>query len=148
MAQRIELITVDGTAQAEDASVRLSVPAHRDYVSVVRSAVAQLSACVGFTLGEVGDLRLAVDEACNLLIAGSESRSGSGSAASGLECRADSHGDLMHVTMAAPAVTARPPDTDGFGWNILTALVDTLAWEQDDDTVRVELEKRHSGRCA
>lgn len=125
----------------EAASVQLAVPADRHYIVLVRSAVAQLGACFGFTMGAIGDLRLAVDEACNLLVAG-----GPDPAVSGLECRAEVRGDLLRVTVSASAVAVAPPDTEGLGWNILAALVDTLAWEEDGDVVRVEIEKRRGTR--
>jgi serine/threonine-protein kinase RsbW len=138
MAQRIQVTRVDGRRAPEVASVLLTVPAHQDYIVIVRSAVAQLAACFGFTLGEIGDLRLAVDETCNLLVAGTRPDL----AARGLECQAGVRGDVLHVTVAAPAVAADPPDTEGFGWAILNALVDALEWERDHDVVRVHVAKR------
>ena len=143
MAQRIEATPIERARGPELASVQVSVPAHKDYITLVRSAVAQLGACFGFTLGEIGDLRLAVDEACNLLVASPAT----GQADSALECRAVVRGDLLTVTVAGTAETAaEPPDTEGFGWIILTALVTTLAWERDDGGVRIELEKRRERR--
>lgn len=142
MAQRIDTTRADRTMPPGAASVVLTVPAHRDYITIVRSAVAQLGAGFGFTIEEIGDLRLAVDEACNLLVGYRPA----GLAPSDLECRAQVLGDVLRVTVIASAEAAEPPDTEGFGWNILTALVDTLAWEQDRDTVRVELEKRRGIR--
>ena len=118
-----------------DASVVLSVPAHRDFVVIIRSAVAQLGACFGYTLGEITDLRLAVNEACALLIAGRTEDTGA------IECRAEVGGDLLHVTVSAPSGTFAP-DIDGLGWNLMTALVDRLTWAQDGVTARVDLEQR------
>lgn len=138
MAQRIQVTRVDGSRAPEVASVLLTVPAHQDYIVIVRSAVAQLAACFGFTFGEIGDLRLAVDEACNLLVAGA----GADLAANGLECQAGVRGDVLRVTVAAPAAAADRPDTEGFGWAILNALVDVLEWERDHDVVRVHMVKR------
>ena len=144
MAQRMKVTPNGRTRTPEVASVLLTVPVHKDYIVIVRSAVAQLGACFGFTIGEIGDLRLAVDEACNLLVAAGAARD---HADRGLECRAGVRGDLLHVTVVAPAQAVEPPDTESLGWAILTALVDTLAWEKDDDVVRVELEKRRGIRA-
>ncbi|MEY9928802.1 serine/threonine-protein kinase RsbW [Catenulispora sp. GP43] len=141
MAQRIEVARAGRITVPETASVQLAVPADKHYIVLVRSAVAQLGACFGFTMGDIGDLRLAVDEACNLLVAG-----GPDPAVSGLECRAVVRGDLLRVTLSASAVAAAPPDTEGFGWTILAALVDALAWEQSENVVRVEIEKRRGTR--
>ena len=138
MAQRIQVTRVNGRTTPEIASVLLTVPAHQDYIVIVRSAVAQLAACFGFTLGEIGDLRLAVDEACNRLVAGA----GPDLAASGLQCQAGVRGDELRVMVAASAAAADPPDTDGLGWAILNALVDGLDWERDHDVVRVHVAKR------
>ena len=142
MAQHIELARVNGTEVPEVASVLLTVPAHKDYIAIVRSAVSQLGACFGFALGEIGDLRLAVDEACNLLVANRSSEHYEES----LECRARVLDGVLRVTLAAPATATAPPDTEGFGWHILTALVDVLAWDQTAGQVRVELEKHRDPR--
>jgi serine/threonine-protein kinase RsbW len=120
------------------------VPANKDYIFVVRSAVAQLSAAFGFTIGEISDVRLAVDEACNLLVAGHLSAVPD----QDLQCRVEVRGDLLHVTVAAASAGVEVPDTDDFGWNILTALVDSLAWAREAGMARVELEKRHGFWCA
>ena len=59
-----------------------------------------------------------------------------------IECRAEVRGDVLRVTVSAAAGTLAP-DTDGIGWAMLTALVDTLTWAQDWVSARVDLEKRH-----
>ena len=143
MPQRIEVARIERGRVPEAASVQLTVPAHKDYIVIVRSAVAQLGACFGFTVGDIGDLRLAVDEACNLLVQHAPAEP----VPAALECRAEVRGDLLRVRVSASSQIADPPDTEGFGWTILAALVDTLAWEQDSDTVRVEVEKRRSIRA-
>ena len=48
--------------------VRLQLPAVGVYLSVLRSATAGLAARLNFTLEEIEDLRIAVDEACALLL--------------------------------------------------------------------------------
>lgn len=142
MTQRIQVTRIDRTRAPEVASVLLTVPAHQDYIVIVRSAVAQFAACFGFTFGEIGDLRLAVDEACNLLVAGAGG--GPGAGVRGLECQAGVRGGVLRVTVAVPAADGERPDAEGFGWAILTALVDTLEWERDHDAVRIHVAKRRS----
>jgi anti-sigma regulatory factor (Ser/Thr protein kinase) len=146
MAQRVELAPPlhHRIRTPRGASVVLSVPAHKDYVVIIRSAVAQLGACFGYTVREVADLRLAVNEACGLLVAGTR---GSAFAVGTIECRAEVRGDVLRVTVAAPAGGFDAPDTDGLGWNIMTVLVDALAWAQDGVTARVDLEKRRGIRA-
>ena len=134
--RRIDRLT--GTGARQGASLVLSVPAHRDFVVIIRSAVAQLAACFDFTVQEITDLRLAVNEACGLLVAGPR-----GSAFAGtLDCRAEMRGDLLRVTVAAPAGGFDAPEPDGLGWTLMSALVDALAWAQDGVTARINLEKR------
>src|SRR5215213_1639624 len=58
-------------AGVRDASldvVELDVPAHPAYVAVVRTAAAGLAARADLTLDRIEDLRIAVDEACALLL--------------------------------------------------------------------------------
>lgn len=144
MAQRVEVAPQHSRTRTQKAaSVVLTVPAHKDYVVIIRSAVAQLGACFGYTIREITDLRLAVNEACALLVAGSP---GHTLAEGTIQCRAEVRGDVLRVTVSAPAGAQTAPDTDGLGWNIMTALVDALAWAQDGVTVRVNLEKRRAIR--
>jgi serine/threonine-protein kinase RsbW len=140
MAQRVEVAPPlhHRIRTPRGASVVLSVPAHKDYVVIIRSSVAQLAGCFGYTVRDITDLRLAVNEACALLVAGSQGTVGG---AGTIECRAEVRGDVLRVTVSAAAATLTP-DTDGIGWTILTALVDTLTWAQDGVSARVDLEKR------
>ncbi|MEY9892054.1 serine/threonine-protein kinase RsbW [Catenulispora sp. MAP5-51] len=137
------------------ASVVLTVPADKEYVVIIRSAVAQLGACFGYTVREISDLRLAVNEACALLVAwrpGAFGGGGVGSIGSAggldpvgtIECRAEIRDDTLRVTLAAPAGAFDVPDTDGLGWTMMGALVDAVSWAQDGVTARVVLKKRHA----
>ncbi len=47
----------------------LTVPADGSYLAVLRTATAGLAARLQFTLDEIEDLRIAVDEACAMLLA-------------------------------------------------------------------------------
>ena len=44
------------------------MPAEGAYLSVLRTATAGLAARLDFTLDEIEDLRIAVDEACGMLL--------------------------------------------------------------------------------
>ena len=48
--------------------VELRLPADAAYLGVVRTATAGLAARLDFTLDEIEDLRIAVDEACAILL--------------------------------------------------------------------------------
>jgi len=55
-------------AEAGTETALIQVPADADYLPVIRSASAHVATKAGCTLAEVADLRLAVDEACGLLL--------------------------------------------------------------------------------
>src|SRR5215472_12486048 len=48
--------------------VTIQMPADGAYLSVLRTATAGLAARLDFTLDEIEDLRIAVDEACGMLL--------------------------------------------------------------------------------
>ena len=54
------------TLQADMVTIKL--PAAGAYLSVLRTATAGLAARLDFTLDEIEDLRIAVDEACAMLL--------------------------------------------------------------------------------
>ena len=56
-----------GTGRRDHVTVRM--PAEGAYLSVLRTATAGLAARLDFTLDEIEDLRIAVDEACAMLLA-------------------------------------------------------------------------------
>ena len=141
MPHRTLTAPADHRPTAEAASVLIKVPADKDYVVIVRSTVGHLAAQAGFSLADITDLRLAVDEACALLLA----PRGLGSTGVGdgeLTCRFGVLPDALRVTVSAEAAGIREPDTMDFGWTILSALVDTLSWASDGTTAQVSLEKR------
>lgn len=124
--------------------VLLSVPADGAYLGVLRTAAAGLAARLHFTLDEVEDLRIAVDEACAMLL---------GLAASGapLECRfALADGTLgVEVAVAAdPAATA--PARSSFAWRALTALTAEARAEvaHGNATITLTARRSHPGNRA
>ncbi|HKA68476.1 MAG TPA: ATP-binding protein [Actinomycetes bacterium] len=126
-----------GTAGVTARPVRLTVPADKTYVALVRSAASHLGARLGLTIQELTDLRLAVDEACGLLLLPGEFQT----TGAELHCRFDEYPDRLAVTVSAEAEESAP-DVDGFGWSVLSALVDELRWSYQDGWAKVELVKR------
>jgi anti-sigma regulatory factor (Ser/Thr protein kinase) len=129
------------TAGAAPDTVLVRVPADPDYLAVVRSASAQVATKFGGTLAEVADLRLAVDEACGLLLrhAVPDQR---GAGDGDLECRFVLDGPELRVTLGMRARDVARPDEDEFGWTILSALVDDIVWRVQGPTVCVDIVKR------
>jgi serine/threonine-protein kinase RsbW len=95
--------------------VELRLPAESAYVAVLRMTTAGLAARLDFTLDDIEDLRMAVGEACALVLE-----------------HADSGGDLyanfdlsdgsIRVSISADSSRDSDPDQDSFGWQVLTAL--------------------------
>ncbi len=56
------------SSTGRSAEVRLSIPADSAYIAVPRSVVGNLAARNDFTVDAIDDLRIAVDEACALLL--------------------------------------------------------------------------------
>ncbi|MEV8375801.1 anti-sigma regulatory factor [Kribbella sp. NPDC056861] len=109
--------------------VRLSIPADSAYIAVPRSVVGNLAARNNFTVDAIDDLRIAVDEACSLL----------------LPQASDGVLDLVFA-IAPPQLTVSTtatvpngwkPDTSSFGWTVLTALVESAAAETVDGRLTI-----------
>ncbi|MEY9931246.1 serine/threonine-protein kinase RsbW [Catenulispora sp. GP43] len=153
-------------AGPEPETVVIQVPADADYLPIIRSASAHVATKLGCTLSEVADLRLAVDEACGLLlrhtvrdgdaegagadgvggsdVGGAGGVSGIGAGAGDLVCRFILDGPALRAVLSRQARNAAPPQSDEFGWTILSALVDDILWRVDGPTVHVEILKRRA----
>jgi serine/threonine-protein kinase RsbW len=124
-----------GAARTDDA-VELRLPADSAYLSVLRTATAGLAARLDFTLDEIEDLRIAVDEACALLLPDAVPDAH-------LNCSFSLSPGSLAVTVTVPSRTGRVPRRNTFAWTVLTALagdVDTAVTE--DGVVSVTLRKR------
>ena len=116
--------------------VRVSMPAEGAYLSVLRTATAGLAARLDFTLDEIEDLRIAVDEACAMLL--SQAIPGTN-----LECDFELGADSMTITVLVVAAQPRTPARDTFAWTVLSALAgDVDAKLEPDDRVAIVLRKR------
>ncbi|HMG31402.1 MAG TPA: ATP-binding protein [Jiangellaceae bacterium] len=115
--------------------VELRVPASGAYLAVLRTATAGLAARLNFTLDDIEDLRIAVDEACALLLplAAPEAR---------IECRFDLRPDQLQVAVSVPSVTTDPPARDTFAWTVLTALAGEVDATVSDGHVTLTLRKQ------
>ena len=131
---------IDGEPDAKD-FVEVRLPAAGAYLSVLRTATAGLAARLDFTLDEIEDLRIAVDEACAMLL----SQAIPGSA---LECNFALGREEMTISVSVPSLTPEPPASDTFAWTVLTALagtVDAFAGPGDQLTIVMRKSRRVSG---
>lgn len=131
--------TAARTAQGDDV-VELRLPADGAYLSVLRTATAGLAARLDFTLDEIEDLRIAVDEACALLLPDAV-----GDAE--MTCVFSLAAEALSVTVSVPSRTGRVPRRNTFAWTVLTALAGEVDAAVDPDgTVSVTLLKHRGGR--
>jgi serine/threonine-protein kinase RsbW len=118
--------------------VTVRLPAASAYLSVLRTATAGLAARLDFTLDEIEDLRIAVDEACAMLLAQAVP-------GTDLECEFELTGDAMRIAVSVLTVDGREPSRDTFAWTVLSSLAGEVdAFVGADDRVSVVLQK-HRG---
>lgn len=110
-----------GQQTTDDDVVLLTVPADGGYLGVLRTATAGLAARLQFALDEIEDLRIAVDEACAMLLA-------IATRDSELECRFVMTDDALAIEVAVPTSRgAGLPSQSSFAWKVLTALTTTAS---------------------
>jgi serine/threonine-protein kinase RsbW len=105
--------------EAAPDQVTVRMPAEGAYLSVLRTATAGLAARLDFTLDEIEDLRIAVDEACAMLL--SQAIPGSD-----LECSFALGRDMMTISVSVPSLAPTPPASDTFAWTVLSALAGSV----------------------
>jgi serine/threonine-protein kinase RsbW len=122
----------------EEDVVLLTVPADVGYLGVLRTATAGLAARLHFALDEIEDLRIAVDEACAMLLAVA-------SRDAELECRFSVTDDALSVEVAVNTVRgARLPAESSFAWKVLTALTTAASAKVEDNRASIQLLTRRS----
>lgn len=121
----------------EDA-VEIRLPAESAYLSVLRTATAGLAARLDFTLDEIEDLRIAVDEACAMLLPHAVDTAA-------LTCRFRLDPDTLEVTVTIPTTRGQLPERDTFSWTVLSALAGEVDTGLDEDRqVWIRLRKRRA----
>jgi serine/threonine-protein kinase RsbW len=121
-------------------SVELSVPLDPAYISVIRTVAASLAARRDFTVDEIDDLRIAVDEASALLLP---------HAVADAQLRAFFI-DAPDALCVEVAVQVRPEDghitdadidQESFAWMVLAALTDSVSTALTSGCLSVRLSK-------
>ncbi|MEV6708216.1 ATP-binding protein [Micromonospora wenchangensis] len=127
-----------GQPATDDDVVHLTVPADGGYLGVLRTATAGLAARLQFALDEIEDLRIAVDEACAMLLA-------IATRDAELECRFSVTEDALTVEVTVPTVRgAALPGESSFAWKVLTALTTAAAAESAQGRATISLLTRRS----
>lgn len=114
--------------------VELRIPADSAYLSVLRTVTAGLAARLDFTLDDIEDLRIAVDEATAMVLPQTLPDSD-------LCCRFFLGDYRLGVSVTAHCDSPRPPSTTGFAWTVLSALTTSLDALVDGDTLTVRLSR-------
>ncbi|MEU6021728.1 MULTISPECIES: anti-sigma regulatory factor [unclassified Micromonospora] len=127
-----------GQSTTDDDIVHLTVPADGGYLGVLRTATAGLAARLQFALDEIEDLRIAVDEACAMLLAIAP-----GDAE--LDCRFAVTEDALTVEVTVPTVRgAKLPAESSFAWKVLTALTTSASATAADGRATISLLTRRA----
>jgi serine/threonine-protein kinase RsbW len=108
------MATQGGFTELAD-TVDLRVPADPAYLAVIRTATAGLAARMNLTLDEIEDMRIAVDEACVLLLSDHPEPGEYLHAAFTITASA------LDVQVSGPAQVL--PEGTNFAWSVLEALV-------------------------
>ena len=133
-----------GESMGDGDVIELTVPALTGYLAVVRTATAGLAARLSFTLDEIEDLRIAVDEACVMLLSlpgPVETDEAT------LTCRFQVSPEALAVTVSAQvADKAALPVEQSFAWQVLTAHAADVTGRADAGLAAINLRKRRRRR--
>jgi len=116
--------------------VALKLPADSAYLAVLRTAAAGLASRLNFTLDDIEDLRIAVDEACAMLLPRA-----SGDA---LECTFELKPGELDIAVSLPTTDGTLPSRDTFAWTVLTALAGEVDASADGNVVTITMAKKSS----
>jgi serine/threonine-protein kinase RsbW len=118
--------------------VVLRLPAVGAYLSVLRTATAGLAARLDFTLDEIEDLRIAVDEACAMLLS-------TAVPGADVEVEFELTEGLLRVSVTVMTLEGVEPSRDTFAWTVLSSLAGEVGSRVDgDNRVTIDLQKRRS----
>ncbi len=137
---RLTQLVPDEAATRRDDVVVLVVPADGGYLAVLRTATAGLAARLQFTLDEIEDLRIAVDEACAMLLtlAGRPTKP-----STELTCLFQVTEESLSIEVAVPVGDkAALPGGHSFSWQVLTALAGEVTAENSGGKASIRLVKR------
>jgi serine/threonine-protein kinase RsbW len=116
-------------------TVTLRLPADGAYLAVLRTAAAGLASRLNFTLDDIEDLRIAVDEACAMLLP-------KATEAAMLECSFELKPGELDIAVSVPTGDGALPSRDTFAWTVLTALAGSVDASADGGTVTITMAKK------
>lgn len=127
-------MTTPDPSRPDGDAVEVRIPADVVYVSTLRLTAASLAARCDLTIDDIEDLRLAVDEACALLLPHA-------AADSTLDARFELTEGRLAVDTSVVTSDAAEPDRDGFAWTVLGALASTVDVHRDGERLIISVTK-------
>lgn len=112
--------------------VELRIPADSAFLAVLRTATAGLAARLDFTLDDIEDLRIAVDEACAMVLPQARQDSD-------LTCAFDLEATRLTVAVTAECDAPRAPDRKSFAWTVLSALTNEVRADVQGERLTIRL---------
>jgi serine/threonine-protein kinase RsbW len=114
-------------------TVTLTIPGIGAYLGIVRTTTAGIAARQRFPLDAIEDLRIAVDEACNLLL---------GEEATAITCTFVCERGGIDVELSVPRGGTEQHWQDTFAWQLLSSLADDVSVRDGADTLAIRLQKK------
>jgi len=114
------------------ADVELRLPADGVYVSVVRTTTAGLAARLDFLIDDIEDLRIAVGEACAMVLPEADPDSQ-------LVCSYFLSPGRLTVEVAVDASSPGGPEYDSFAWQVLSTMATDAEADASDGRFAVRL---------
>ncbi|MFY2787712.1 ATP-binding protein [Rhodococcus sp. MALMAid1271] len=110
---------IEELERGSGAPVELRVRAEADQLPVVRAVAETLVVLSDFTLDDIADVKLVVDEVCSQLIKGSVSDAE-------LSCTFEVGDSGIRIVVASVLAAQSVPKKDSFGWHVLQTLTDAI----------------------
>lgn len=127
-------MTSPETARSGGDVVSMQVPADVAFVSTLRLTAASLAARCDLTVDDIEDLRLAVDEACALLLPHATDDST-------IDARFELATGRLTVDTSVSSAESAEPDREGFGWTVLDALTSSVDVGQKNGQLTISVTK-------
>lgn len=126
------------TTQDGAAAIRLVIPAAARYVRVARLAAGGVAADLGFDIESIEDLRVAIDEACTLLLEGC----GDAGTEVEVELTYKMDGDTLVIEGRSPCRPGAPVEVHPIARELLDLTSDQYEVGSDDGGRHFRLTKR------
>jgi serine/threonine-protein kinase RsbW len=105
--------------------IEIRLPAEPGQLSLLRTVAGAVAMRADFDLDAIADLKIAVDEACSMLIM---------QAVPGVTLQCTFGADDNGIVVTSTVVTdgEQPLDETAFGWHVLSTLTDEVSWTRSD----------------